>query len=481
MFNTHSQQSSEPLSIKPATRTAFQASVRFQCFIALYRVLWCLALPLAIVYLLNKSRKEPQYRHTLNERFGFALPVFSIPHKRPIWLHAASMGELKGITPLIRALLAQGQPVLLTTLTPAGKQTAQQYFADAITHKTLCLSYVPLEIASCVKRFVAHYQPRCALMAEIDSWPVLLTTLKRQQVPLGFINAQYPKKSFERDIAWGAVRRELFKIYDLIACKSSTHAARFIACGNTNVHIVGETRFDLPLPTQQLQQGDLLRQALTHTNRPIFTFASIVAGEEALFISAALRVNQRCVELSQPKPFWVFVPRSPQRFDAFSQALPANHLQFLRRSTAFDTQLNLRDSSDIVSLDGLFGDSLGEMYFYLKPAHLVVVGASFVPLGSHNIIEPLALKKPVIVGHSVWGIEYPGVEALAAGVLQQCANEEALVEKLLTYCTDSIDTPASPSALTTSFSPATCDAFYAEHAGSTHKHLAVLNDWLHLN
>jgi 3-deoxy-D-manno-octulosonic-acid transferase len=471
MSNSHFNQSNSSIQPKP---TVFKPSWRFQLFMVIYRILWCAALPMALLYLLKKSRKEPQYRQHLKERFGIALPSFAVSKTRPIWLHAASMGELKGITPLISVLLAQGRLIVLTTLTPAGKYTAQQYFSDEIAQQTLCLSYVPLELASSVRRFVNHYQPLCALMAEIDSWPVLLTTLKRNKVPLGFVNAQYPKKSFERDIAWGGVRRELFQIYDLIACKSHTHATRFRACGNPNIHIAGETRFDLRIPDSQLQQGDALAQAIGA--RPIFTFASIVAGEEAIFIHACLRVKQYCIEHSLPQPFWIFVPRSPQRFEIFHQTLQTNKLHFIRRSMVLDAQLHLRTKNesdsdlDIDQCDGLLGDSLGEMYFYLKPAQVVVVGASFVALGSHNIIEPLALKKNVIVGDSVWGIEYPGVEALAAKVLQSCSDEDALVACLLSYCipnTCAIDNTA-------------CDTFYDEHAGSTQKHLAILNHWLAL-
>jgi 3-deoxy-D-manno-octulosonic-acid transferase len=117
----------------------------------------------------------------------------------------------------------------------------------------------------------------------------------------------------------------------------------------------------------------------------------------------------------------------------------------------------------------LLGDSLGEMYFYLALSQVVVVGASFVPLGAHNVIEPLALKKPVMVGHSIWGIEYPGVEALAAGVLQQHLTIDSLVAALSTLLT-------SPEAYAQAM--AGCEAFFAEHAGSTAKHMAVLRPWL---
>jgi 3-deoxy-D-manno-octulosonic-acid transferase len=123
----------------------------------------------------------------------------------------------------------------------------------------------------------------------------------------------------------------------------------------------------------------------------------------------------------------------------------------------------------MAGVDVLLGDSLGEMYFYLALSQVVVVGGSFVPTGAHNVIEPLALKKPVMVGPSIWGIEYPGVEALAAGVLQQYPDATQLSAALLRLL-------AHPDAYASAMAGA--EAFFAEHGGATQKHLAVLLPWL---
>jgi 3-deoxy-D-manno-octulosonic-acid transferase len=120
-------------------------------------------------------------------------------------------------------------------------------------------------------------------------------------------------------------------------------------------------------------------------------------------------------------------------------------------------------------VDVLLGDSLGEMYFYLALSQVVVVGGSFVDTGAHNVIEPLALKKPVMVGPSIWGIEYPGVEALAVGVLTQHADADALAKALLRLLTSP---PAYAGAM------AGAETFFAEHGGATEKHMAALLPWL---
>ena len=122
------------------------------------------------------------------------------------------------------------------------------------------------------------------------------------------------------------------------------------------------------------------------------------------------------------------------------------------RSAILDADLTLlRDPGEI---DVLLGDSLGEMYFYIALADRVLVGGGFTPAGAHNIIEPLALGRPVIVGPEIWTIEYPAVEAIEAGVCRQLADAVALRDVLAPGGAGDVPEAA-------------IGAFLAEHGGAT--------------
>ena len=437
--------------------------------IGVYQALWVVLLPVFLLFLWQRGKREPLYRQFWAERWG----IVPTRLKNPIWVHSASMGEIRGAAPLVRALLAAGYPVLVTTLTPAGRMAAQKLLETDITQGRAQVAYLPFELTSAVKRFIRHVQPRCAMMTEIDTWPVLLTTIRRHGVPLCMANAQYPKKSIERDLQrWGGFRAKLFPAYQLVMCKSETHAQRFRQVGCTRVEVVGETRFDLPVSTAQIAAAAQWVQhwQLDLAQRPVIAFASAIVGEDEQFIDAMRLVHQGLAAAGKTKPLFVYVPRSPQRFDTVHDLLQSAGLQTLRRSQVFDATLQLKNpETNVRDVDVLLGDSLGEMYFYLALSQAVVVGASFVPLGAHNVIEPLALKKPVMVGHSIWGIEYPGVEALAAGVLQQHMDIPSLAKAMVHLLT-------APDAYAQAMAGA--EQFYAEHAGSTAKHMAVLVPWL---
>ena len=445
---------------------------RLSLFLVAYRALWYLLAPGVLVYFWRRGRREPVYRQFFGERFGGGhLPEGWSPDCRPLWVHCASLGEFRGAAPLIRALLDQGRAILFSTVTPAGRGAAQKLFAAEIAAHRLAVVWSPLEFAWAVRRLIGRWRPRAAMMCEIDTWPVLVTTIRAAGVPLAMANAQYPGKSLVRDLRWGGIRSRLFRCYQLVLCKSETHAARFRQVGCRQVAVVGETRFDLPIPPQQLSAAARCRSdwGLENSERPVILIASSVADEDALLVAACRRLRDAVTARGGARPLFVHVPRSPQRFDLVARMNEEAGLTVARRSRVLDAALEAAEPVDLGAIDVLLGDSLGEMHFFIALSQIAVVGASFVPLGAHNIIEPLAQKKPVVVGPSIWGIEYPGVEALAAGVLTQCDDVDALVAHLENFLAD---------ASAREQAAAKAEAFYREHAGSTRRHMEALSPWL---
>ncbi len=433
--------------------------------IRVYESLWHLLLPLVLLMLWRRGTKEPLYRRFWAERFG----AVRCDLQQPVWVHSASMGEMRGAAPWVQALLAQGLPVFITTLTPAGRQTAEKLFAQPLQSGQLQMAYAPLELSWAVRRFLSRVRPRCAVMTEIDTWPVLLATVRRAGVPLAMANAQYPRASFERDQRWGGFRARLFQAYQLVMCKSDLQAGRFRQVGCPRVAVVGETRFDLPVSPAQLEAAEQLVRTARQHERAVVCFASAIVGEDELFIGSMQRMQKALAQADRPAPLFVYVPRSPQRFDAVAQLMQDAGLRTLRRSQVLDAELNAQDAPDWVQTDVLLGDSIGEMYFYLGLSQVVVVGSSFGERAVHNIIEPLAINKPVWTGPSVRGIEYPAIEALQAGVLHHAQNGDDLADQLSAVLCN----PQAYAALALK-----TEHFNATHAGSAARHMAAFSPWL---
>ena len=134
----------------------------------LYSLLLYLAAPLLLLRLLWRGRRQRGYLHHVGERFGFYPDA---GNHRYIWVHAVSVGETRAVEPLIRALQAHypQHRILLTYMTPTGRETGVGLLGDSVTR-----CYLPYDYPGATKRFLAHYRPETGLLIETEVWPNLI-------------------------------------------------------------------------------------------------------------------------------------------------------------------------------------------------------------------------------------------------------------------------------------------------------------------
>ncbi|SFS20024.1 3-deoxy-D-manno-octulosonic acid transferase [Yoonia litorea] len=408
-------------------------------FLWVWRAVWFLGLPIVLAYLWFRGRKDPDYFKNVRERFG----VHQARQNVHIWVHAVSFGELKSAEPLIRSLLNDGNYIVTTHITPAGRRAAQRLFAEEVQRGQLVPVWMPFDYPRAYRRFFDAFRPKFGLVMEVEIWPGMIAACAAQSVPLFLCNGQYPTRSFEKDAGKIISRRDLVSGFAGVMVKNTMQADRFRSLGQSNVAVTGEMRFEMPINEDQVGAALTLRGPLDA--RPIVAFTSVVEGEDKTFIAAIKESGVRAI----------YVPRAPERFGETAQMLEAAGLNFIRRSETLDADLTPIGAMP-TDWDVLLGDSMGEMYFYLALCDMAVIGGGFVPKGSHNIIEPLALSKPVIVGPEIWTITYPAEEALDAKVARQVSASNL------------------PAALTEPLPQGDISAFLASHGGSVAKTLAAL-------
>jgi len=174
---------------------------RFLYSLALY-----LAAPLLLLRLCWRGRKQSGYLKHIPERFGFYADAGK---HRYIWVHAVSVGETRAVEPLVRALQAQypGHRILLTHMTPTGRETGVALFGDNVTR-----CYLPYDYPGATKRFLAHFRPEAGLLMETEVWPNLIAAGVDCGVPLHLINARLSERSqrgYNR-VGAGAVRQRRY-------------------------------------------------------------------------------------------------------------------------------------------------------------------------------------------------------------------------------------------------------------------------------
>lgn len=385
--------------------------LRYRVFLWMYvAVLW-IAQPAIWRYFRRRAARDPDYARHLDERQGQGAPF-----PADLWVHAVSMGEMRSAVPLVRLALDDGFRVITTHATPAGRSEAERAFGPEIAEGRLAVRYAPVDLPCYWRRFLELYRPSAGLVMEVEFWPVMIEETRRALVPLALANSQVPGRSVKRAMRTARVFGHPVARVALVLAKSEPMAERFRALGAGPVAVMGETRFDIPLPEAQIVAG----QALGHERR-ILTLASVVAGEEETYLS----LLKKLLSDSEP-PLVIWVPRAPELFEATADRLRAAGFRVALRSESFNADLSA--TTDLADAQILVGNSMGEMFFYLAPADAVIVGGGFSEKGAHNVIEPLSLGKPVLTGPEVWTIEFPAVEAQAAGVLSVVPDAASLPE-----------------------------------------------------
>ena len=72
--------------------------------------------------------------------------------KRPVWVHAVSLGETRAVQPLLRALLDRGETVLLTHLTVTGRDEGARAFTQEISEGRLEQQWLPYDFPGAILR-----------------------------------------------------------------------------------------------------------------------------------------------------------------------------------------------------------------------------------------------------------------------------------------------------------------------------------------
>ncbi|HSC79324.1 MAG TPA: glycosyltransferase N-terminal domain-containing protein, partial [Chitinolyticbacter sp.] len=142
----------------------------------LYTAFLFLITPLAVLYLLYRSRRQPAYRRHWGERWALYTRPRQ-PGQPRIWLHAVSVGETRAAAPLVRELQTRysDHRILLTCMTPTGRATAEELFGDSVD-----IAYLPYDYPGAVRRFLDHFRPVLGAVLETEVWPNLVHGCRRR-------------------------------------------------------------------------------------------------------------------------------------------------------------------------------------------------------------------------------------------------------------------------------------------------------------
>lgn len=339
-----------------------------------------------------------------SQRLGRGLPQVA---PGGVWIHGASVGEARLVASIAGALRGArpGATILASAVTPAGRaQLPGPPTVDAAF-------FLPLDFPAVQRRAFDALRPAAIVLVETEIWPNLLFEAASRRVPVVLVNARLAPERWSRYRRLRALYEPLLASLAAVAAPSAFEADRFLALGAAGGRVVvtGNLKFDLPPPGTGAPE---MRRSLGLTAaRPVVVAGSTGAGEDDPVLEAFAAARRE-----NPDLLLVLAPRHADRFDSAAERTQARGLRVHRLS---------RGESGAGEADVLLVDVFGRLSGLYALGAGSFVGGSLVPVGGHNLLEPLGAGSPVLFGpHTAHVAEIAeALELSGAGVRVRSAAE----------------------------------------------------------
>jgi 3-deoxy-D-manno-octulosonic-acid transferase len=314
------------------------------------------------------------------------LAVRSLPPRgrRAVWFHAASVGEISTIAPVVTQLrkVAPGVPVVVTTMTRGGARRAAEKL------KGIEIALAPFDFLPAVRRFVSAIEPACLVIGETELWPNMIREAKRQGASVVLVNGRISQKSYPRYRLVRFFMRPILEIFDLLLMRTETDAHRIIDLGALpeRVEVAGNTKYDiLPAPISDVRRRDLRRDLGVNERTKVVTLGSAREGESEIVIAGLATL------MNAEDYLLIVAPRHLSLVPQVEQAVKA-----LGRTVLVLPELSLPAGERPAQV--MILAQMGHLLETYAISDVAVVGGTLRPFGGHNPLEPASQGAVTVVG-----------------------------------------------------------------------------------
>lgn len=387
--------------------------------IILYNILFSISIVLALPVIFVKVLTSEKTQKTVIRRLG-TQGFIRAPARRPVWVHALSVGEVLAAVPLVKkiAKIRSNRQIVLSVSTITGHGIAKRVLGRSDVDS---IFFLPYDLVWSVRKIIRSVNPVALILVESDIWPNFIYEMKRREIPFILVNGRISPRSFSGYRCVSFFMKRVFSNISTICAQTEMDANRFVAIGAApeKVHVTGNIKFDQePVFASYEEIGELRASLGIAPTAKVLVAGSTHEGEEVILL--------RCLEAlrgSFPDLVLVVVPRDPGR---------ANMVQEMFEQTGFLALLRTElDSMDMKSTpEVIIVNTIGELRQLYAMADVVFVGKSLVNLGGQNPLEPAALKKPILFGPHMFNFKLIAEDLVREGGALEVANEEELLEYL---------------------------------------------------
>jgi 3-deoxy-D-manno-octulosonic-acid transferase len=351
----------------------------------LYNFIGILAVVLAIPFFLVRLFQEKGFGRRWRQSMGFLPKVVleMVADRGCVWIHAASVGEIVAASPIVREIRRQmpERPILVSVVTTAGYAMANRIMveADAVIHS-------PIDLSLLTSRAIDRIRPAAFVLVETELWPNFIRTLSRRKIPIVMVNGRISDRSVKNYKYLGKVLKDILTAIRLFCMQSEQDARhiRLLGADPARVIVTGNTKFDQTYgEISEAARQELYQTLHLDTSDPVIVAGSTHQGEESTIAAAFALVRQH-----YPSARLVLAPRQILRSGEVEVLF--NSWRVVRRTALANYS---GDKPDVILLD-----TIGELGAIYSIGDIIFVGGSLIPQGGHNVLEPAAHAKPVLVG-----------------------------------------------------------------------------------
>ena len=343
-----------------------------------YRVITNLAiiiLPVIIIYRILKGKEDLK-------RVGEKFCIYSQKKtNKKIWIHAASVGELMSIIPIIIKLEKNKKikNIILTTSTTSSAKIFKKLRLKKTSHV-----YFPLDNNYIVMRFIKYWNPELAIFIDSEIWPNMFRNLHLRNIPIIIMNARITERSFNNWQIFPKFADQVFGKISL-ALPQNLETLKYLKLLKVkNIKIAGNLKY-YGQKNNQDHVAKLLKNKFR--NFKVWCAASTHKDEEILIGKLHKKLKKK-----EKKLVTIIIPRHINRTNEIIVALDNIGLNSIRHSS----NIKLQKETDVYLVD-----SYGESSRFYSLTNVSFVGGSIIKHGGQNPLEPARLGNYIINGPNV--------------------------------------------------------------------------------
>ena len=362
-------------------------------------------------------------RYGMRQRLGQRPLVPDGENGPVVWFHCASVGEATGLAAVVSRFVERhpGFAVLVTTTTETGLAYVRQHVTQPRYH-----GLAPLDAPFIVRRVFGRVRPRALILLEGELWPGMLEAAAAHDCPVALVNGRMSDRSLARNRFVKPLFRHMLRRLAAVGVQHALDGERLIAYGADpeRVRVTGNVKFDLAAEQTGPGREALRRELGLSASVPV-----IMAGcprpveEERAVLAAFARVHER-----HPEVRLIWAPRHLNRVPEVEEMLRGAGLAYAHRTR--------QDTRDPDHFDVIILDTMGELSAMYAAADMAFVGATLVPLGGHNLLEPAACSIPVLFGPHTENVRASAAALLRTGGGMVIRDGDELARKWLELLED---------------------------------------------